>query len=204
MKGNIENKANLITKWLGVLFCIHIVSIINSAVNFLPFIPAAVTTWISRGIMVAMFICMFQLVPVNDRYRKAAVYRGVMLACTLITTILFRSTLLMLTLLMLVSMVYSILAVYQEYSAHAELVAEKDPKLSRSWRSLFKWGILAAVLLSFGSTVTAIVLAILEQEMGAARISGIVNGLLRVPQLMIDVVYLLYLRKMLDIFRRER
>lgn len=61
MNENMENRSELLVKWLRVLMYIAIVSLVNSAMNFLPFVPAEVTTWISRGIMVAVVVCMFQL-----------------------------------------------------------------------------------------------------------------------------------------------
>ena len=71
MNENMENRSELLVKWLRVLMYIAIVSLVNSVVNFLPFVPAAVTTWVSRGIMVAVVVCMFQLTPANERYKKA-------------------------------------------------------------------------------------------------------------------------------------
>ena len=85
MNENMENRSELLVKWLRVLMYIAIVSLANSIVNFLPFVPAAVTTWISRGIMAAVVVCMFRLTPANERYKKAGIMRAVMLVCTLIT-----------------------------------------------------------------------------------------------------------------------
>ena len=60
MNENMEFQSDLLTKWLRVLMYIAIVSIVNSVISILPIIPASVTTWISRGIMVAMVVCMFR------------------------------------------------------------------------------------------------------------------------------------------------
>lgn len=196
MSENMKSWHNMINKWLQVLIYISIVSLINSVLNFLPFVPAAVTTWISRGIMVAMVICMFQLAPVNARYKKAGIMRSVMLGCTLITAFLWASSI-----LTLAASILSILAVYQEYSAHSELIADKDLKLSRKWHSLFNWGILAAVLVSFGSIVAVLIVSMLETD--AVRTSAIIVGGLSIPQLVIDVVYLLYLKKMTGYFQNK-
>lgn len=196
MNENKESKFESINKWLRVLICIAAISLINSAVNFLPFVPTSVTTWISRGIMAAMVICMFQFATVNARYQKAGIFRAVMLGCTLITAFLYESSI-----LTLVASILSVLAVYQEYSAHSELVAEKNPKLSRKWHSLFNWSILAAVLIGFGSVVAVLIVVMLEMD--AAGTASIIVGVLSVPQFVINVVYLLYLKKMIQIFRSE-
>lgn len=47
MNEQIEYKAEYIIKWLRCLTYIAIVSIVNSFTNFLSFMPAALSTWIS-------------------------------------------------------------------------------------------------------------------------------------------------------------
>ena len=193
MNDNMEKRSELLVKWLRVLMYIAIVSLVNSVVNFLPFVTAAVTTWISRGIMVAMVVCMLQLASVNERYKKAGIIRAVMLVCMLVTAFLFVSSI-----LTLAASILSIIAVYQEYNAHSELVAEKDAKLSGKWHSLFTWGIIAAVLVGFGSTVTALIVAMLEMD--AVRLTSIIVGILSIPQMILDIVYLMYIKRMIVLF----
>lgn len=195
MNDNMKCRSELPAKWLRALMYVAIVSLINSVISYLPIIPASVTTWISRGIMVAVVVCMFRLAPVNERYKKAAILRAAMLACTLITAYLFGSAI-----LTFAASILSIIAVYQEYSAHSELVADQDPKLSRNWHSLFTWSIIAAVLLSFGASVVAVILVMEDLDVSASLVSGIAIGLLSIPQCIIDIVYILYLKKMIAIF----
>lgn len=187
-----ENK-ELLTKWLQALMYIAMISLINSVVDYLPFVPADATLWISRGIMLSMVIATFQLAPVNQRYRTAAIMRVVMLGCALFTSFVVGSTL-----LSLAASIVSIISVYQEYSAHSELVADKDPKLSRQWHSLFNWSILAAVLVSFGSVV--VVLLVTMSAMDTGIVTDLIVLLLGIPQLVIQVVYMIYLKKMVTIF----
>ena len=89
MNENMENRFDLLVKWLRALMYIAIVNLVNSVVNFLPFGPAGVTTRISRGIMVGVVVCMFQLAPANERYKKAGIMRAIMLVCTLITAFVY-------------------------------------------------------------------------------------------------------------------
>jgi len=184
--------------WLPVLMYCALASLINSVISYFPLIPASLTTWISRGIMLAVTICMFQLVPVHDRYRKAGIFRAIMLACNLITSFLVGSMILTLT-----ASIASIIAVYQEYSAHAEVISDKDSKLGRAWHSLFIWSILAAVLLSFGATIVAVILVMTKLDGGASRISAIAIGLLSIPQCVIEILYIRYIKKMLTLFSDE-
>jgi len=192
MNEYMEVKYDLITKWLHVLMYIAIASLINSIINFLPFVPAAVTTWISRGILVVMVVCMYKLSTINERYRKAWIMRASMLVCTLITAILFVSSF-----LTLAASILSIIAVYQEYNAHSELIADKDSKLSRKWHSLFTWSLIAGILVGFGSTVTVLILTMLETDV--VRLTAIIVGILSVPQMILDLVYMLYIKKMISI-----
>lgn len=195
MNENMEINNAKIRVWLPALMYIAIASLVNSVMTYFPFIPASLSTWISRGIMLAVIVCMFQLAPVNVRYKKAGIFRAVMLGCSLVTSFLFGSVI-----LTLAASIVSIIAVYQEYNAHSEVIAGMDAKLSRRWHSLFNWSILAAVLLSFGTSIVAVILVLTDMEGGASRISSIAIGLLSIPQCIIEVLYILYIRKMIAIF----
>ena len=196
MNENMENRLELLVKWLRVLMYIAFVSLVNSVVNFLPFVPAAVTTWISRGIMVVVVICMFQLASANARYKKAGIMRAIMLVCTLITALAYASSI-----LNLVASILSIIAVYQEYNAHSELIADKDSKLSGKWHSLFTWGLIAGILVGFGSTVTVLILTLMGSDV--VRLTAIIVGVLSIPQMILDLVYMLYLKKMVAILENS-
>lgn len=196
MNENRNFDPGMLTKWLRVLMYISVVSLINAAANFVPFIPAALTTWISRGVTIAMVICMFQLAPVNARYRKAGILRAVMLICTLITAFVHASSILTFT-----ASILSIVAVYQEYNAHSELVSDQDAKLAGKWHSLFNWSILAGVLVGFGSVLGALIVAAFEMDV--VRVTALVIGLLGIPLMILDFVYILYIRKMIAIFENS-
>lgn len=196
MNENMENRSELKVQWLHILMYVAIVSLINSIVSILPFVPAAVTTWISRGIMVAVVVCMFQLAPANERYKKAGIMRAIMLACTLITAFVYASAI-----LNLAASILSIIAVYQEYNAHSELIADKDSKLSGKWHSLFTWGLIAGILVGFGSTITVLILTMLQSDV--VRLTAIIVGILSIPQMILDLVYMLYLKKMVSIFENS-
>ena len=196
MNENRNFDPGMLTKWLRVLMYIAVVSLINAAANFVPFIPAALTTWISRGVTIAMVICMFQLAPVNARYRKAGILRAVMLICTLITAFVHASSILTFT-----ASILSIVAVYQEYNAHSELVSDQDAKLAGKWHSLFNWSILAGVLVGFGSVLGALIVAAFEMDV--VRVTALVIGLLGIPLMILDFVYILYIRKMIAIFENS-
>ena len=132
------------------------------------------------------------------RNTRQILYGYFLLGCALFTAFISGSTILTLT-----ASIVSIIAVYQEYSAHSELVADKDAKLSGRWHSLFTWSILAAVLLSFGATAVAVILVLADMEGSASRISAITIALLSIPQCVIDIVYITYIKKMIALFRES-
>ena len=181
-----------IIKWLRVLMYIAITSLVNSLANYIPFVPADVTTWISRAIMVAMILCMFQLAPVNRRYKTAAILRAIWLGTLLVGTMLHIPATLVLG-----TSILSVIAVYQEYHGHSEVIEELDTDLSRKWNSLFIWSFMAPLLLSLGSSLAMVTATFMNLDV--AKITAITTGIMRVPQYIIDVVYLLYLKKMIGI-----
>lgn len=183
-------------KWFQLLRIIGFTSLANSALSAIPAVPAAMTTWISRGIILVMIYTMLQMAQLHERYQKAGVFRIGMLACLILFRIVSSGTL-----LTLAASVLSILAVYQEYSAHSALAARFDADLSRKWHSLFNWGILASILVSFGYFIAVLVLTVSGMDM--VRTAGIVVGILQIPQLVIDVLYLFYLKKMLTHFQED-
>ena len=197
MNENMENRFEVPVKWLRVLMYIAIASLINSVINNLPFVPSTVTTWISRGIMVAMIVCMFQLAHANERYQKVGIMRAVMLVCTLITAFVKGTSI-----LTLAASILSIIAVYQEYNAHSELIADKDSRLSGKWHSLFGWSLVAAVLVGFGSTVTVLILSLMGMD--TVRLTAIIIGILSIPQMILDVVYMMYIKKMISAFEEGK
>lgn len=188
MNENVENSAVQPEKWLRMLMYIAIATLVNTAISFLPVVPAVLTSWIARGIMVAMIVCMFRLAPVNARYRKAGIMRTVILACTLITSFISGTSL-----LNVAASILSIVAGYQEYSAHSELIADKDAKLSGKWHSLFNWSIATGLLLGFGTAVAVLLLTLMEMDV--VGVTALVVGILSVPQMILNLVYVVYIKK---------
>ncbi len=197
MNEQIESNASLAAKWFPVLIYAAIASIANTALNLLPFVPSVLTTWISRGILVVVMVCMFALAPLNKRYKRSAIARLILLAYYLAASIFqigSAST-------ALAASLFPLFATYSEYCAHSELIAQKDIQLSRKWHSLFNWSLLVSLLVGFGSVMGTLILVMLE--MNAAQITAGILTVLSIPQLVIDVVYVLYLKKMLSTLKDD-
>ena len=150
-------ESNDMQKWLRVLMYTMIVSIVNSVLNYLPFIPAVVTTWVSRGITVVMVLSMFQLASASPRYREAGILRLVAFVSTLLATIPIVGPV-----LVFAASILTVIAVYQEYHAHGEVITDKDSVLAKKWNRLFVWELIADVLVAVVSAVVTVVLMMLQ------------------------------------------
>lgn len=182
-------------KWLRILFYIHLALLAASVLSWLP-MPDQWIAWIQRILVIATALCLFRLSSVNDHYRKAALFRIIYIGGLLITALLFSSTA-----ITLAASVCSIIAVYHEYSAHSDLITQQDPRLSRKWHSLFNWSIAAAILVSFGSLVISMISVLIGMDITAAV--TVVMVILSIPQFAVDVFYLIYLNRMLQLLRKE-
>ena len=190
-----ENRIDLV-KWLRVLIYIVIARIINTLVGIPVFVPTAVTAWISRILMAGMIFTMFKLAPANDRYKKAGMQLAVVLVLTIATVLLNTGAV-----LTLIAGILSIVAQYQEYRGHSELIEEKDHELSGKWTSLFMWSIAVGLILGFVSTAAGVLAAIsgLDTEKAAVMIAAV----LLIPEYIFDAFYILYLKKMTAIFTED-
>ena len=178
-------------KWLRYLFYVHIAGIIVSLTTWL--FEGNLAVWLGRAVTLGVVICMYQLSPLNDRYKKSFIFRGVMLILTLITFLLYSSVF-----LTLAASVLSLLATYQEYKAHSELVAAKDAGLSRNWSSLFIWEILVSVATT-ALTMTATLILVLG-EIGTSAVVATITAIMKLVSLVLGVLYLVYLHRTRKLF----
>lgn len=186
-----------IAKWLRVIMYVAIATLVNTLVGGLPFIPDGFTAWISRGITVVMVVSMIKLAPTNDRYKKAGILRAVMLVFAIAMEVFDIPAMLILAVSIL-----SIVADYQEYHGHSDLIEDRDHKLSGKWTSLFMWSILSGVIVGFTSTAAVMLVAL--AEMDTMKATTVVAAILSIPQYIIEILYILYLKKMVTLFQVER
>ena len=191
-----ENRIDL-AKWLRILIYIAIARIINTLVGIPAFIPTAFTAWISRILMAGMVFAMFKLSPSNDRYKKTGIQLAVVLVLT-IATELFNTG----AVLTLIAGILSIVAEYQEYHGHSELIEEKDHQLSRKWTSLFMWSIVVGLVLGFASTAAGVFAALAGVD--TEKVAVMIAVALMIPEYIIDIFYILYLKKMISLFEEDK
>lgn len=180
-------------KWLRALIYIAIARIINTLVGIPAFIPTAFTAWISRILMAGMVFTMFKLAPANDRYKKTGILLALVLILTIATELLNTGAV-----LTLIAGILSIVAVYQEYHGHAELIEEKDHQLSGKWTSLFMWTIVVGLILGFASTAAGVAAAMAGVDTDKAVV--IISAIVMIPEYIIDILYIFYLKKMVTLF----
>ena len=191
-----ENRIDFV-KWLRVLIYIAIARIINTLVGIPAFIPTALTAWISRILMAGMVFAMFKLSPANDRYKKTGIQLAVVLVLT-IATELFNTG----AVLTLIAGILSIVAEYQEYHGHSELIEEKDHQLSGKWTSLFMWSIVIGLILGFASTAAGVLAAVAGVDTETAAL--VIAAVMMIPEYIIDIFYILYLKKMIALFEEDK
>lgn len=182
-----------IGKWLRVLFYVHLAAAVLSVVadlsdwDFL---------WIRRGLTALSILALLRLAGADPRYRKAGIYRAVTLGCTLITSLLF-SSLLLLT----AGSLFSLMATYQEYTAHGELIGEADAPLAYKWNSLFVWSIGVGIVSSLASVVIALLASMAGYSIPV--LTNVVIGIITAAELALEAVYLWYLHRTLRMFQEE-
>ena len=187
-----ENRIDF-TKWLRVLMYIAMAGIVNTLVGIPAFIPTVITSWISRILMAVMVFAMFKLAPANDRYKKAGIQRAIVLALTIAADLMHTGAI-----LTLIAGTLAIVADYQEYHGHSELIEENDHQLSGKWTSLFMWSSVVGLLLGFTSTAAGMFAAMAGIDTMKATI--MIAAILAIPQYVIEIIYILYLKKMVTIF----
>lgn len=178
-------------KWLTYLFYVHLAGIVVSLFSLLP-VGGNLAVWFSRAVALAAVICLFRLAPGYPRYRKAACFRAAMLVFSLIHAVFSLRTP-----LVLVSSVCSILALYQEYCGHGELVWDSDAGLARNWKRLFFWQVLCSLVISLATTVVSVILALLlnSGENVPATAAIVVQAAAKGTSLVLEAVYLVYLKR---------
>lgn len=183
-------------KWLCNLVYIHIAGLAVSVVAAISGL-GDITAWLGRIVQVGMIWCLFQLQPVNPRYRKAAILLAVTQLCGLAGTLISMGG----TVLSFAASICAIIANYQEYNGHSELTDGLDPKLSRQWNSLFLWSIGVGMLGGFASMVTVAIgaLAGMDSEM---LVSVAVAAIL-VVEVAFEAVYLRCLNRTLRLLDQK-
>ena len=191
VRGMTNNKELFLT-WTKNLYQLRWVALVGTLIASLPFVGAWFG-WVNTLISVVILFVIYKLSPVNDRYRKAAIFMGI----SIVLGVLVKTEIL--NMLSFVASICSLIAVYQEYCGHAEMMTGIDEKLSRSWHTLFNWNIIGGILIgAFGSITT--VLAGVALVLDANIIAGIVLGIVLGFEVIIQIFYLRFLKRTREVY----
>ena len=182
----------LIAKWYQFLLILSAGNLLLSLAGFLP-IDANMITWARYVVFLFSAYCLLQLRIVSVRYRKAAIFKGLVVLCSLLNAMMAAS-------LTLAVSAISILATYLEYVAHAKAIQKTDAELSRKWYRLFNIGL----LVSAGSVLVSMVAAAMLSASGdSAGLFALISYLVIAAELALQVFYLLLLNRTKKCFLEE-
>lgn len=204
MDTEFESHRQLLVKWLGILLWVQIVGLVASALSSVPNF-GALATWFGYGVTAGAAVCLFQMTSTDTQYLKAAFFLIATLGCRLINLLLGDLIALLQipnsvgSIITFVASICSIVAVYQEYTAHAGLVAEQDDKLSDNWKRLFGLQMLVAVVKVIGLNTATMLTVFLSVDTLVLR--SVVTAVLEAAQTVLNVLYLVYLHRTWKLFQ---
>ena len=186
----MTNNKELFMKWIQILFYVQCAVLVITLIAKLPFVGSWFS-WVIRLTTIATIFVLYKLSPLNTRYLKASIFMGV----TILTTIFLKG----LGVLAIVGMICSIIATYQEFMGHSEMMKEADAKLSKNWNSLFNWELWGGFLIG-GITVPIVVAIVLAGPSNVELATGITQIFTDGFSIILNIVYLVLLKRMLTVY----
>lgn len=184
----MTNNKELFLKGTKNLFYIHIATLIGSILIELPLIGSWFG-WINIIINIGIVFILFKLAPVNERYRKAALFMAIAVGAAILTKLLD------IGILSFVGSICSLIAIYQEYKGHSEMMKGIDNKLADKWHGLFYLQVFGGFLLGLLSTPIIIAIGI-ASVIDTNLLAGIFVVLILGFDIIIEILYLLYMKRM--------
>lgn len=177
----MNEQKEVIIKWIRVLLVCQISTVVTTALTIFAAVNA-IAGWVARVVSIAAIVALFNLAPVHERYRKAAILNAVALAGGIVTGLL------QMEVFGLVLSICAIVATYHELNAHSELTESMDEQLSKRWHSLFWYEVIAGLFAGLFSTVAVVVAAfagidqdtIVSMAVTAAAVVSVIVALVRV------------------------
>lgn len=179
--------------WLKGLLWLHFASITASILRALLVRDTAIF-WLQQLIVLGVILCLFSLRPLNEGYRKAAIFRAGMLACNLLSAL---PGLPLGTLLTLAASVLSVLSVYHEFRSHAALVRDWDKRLAVKWKKLFIWAIVLP-LISFAATLVIALMGVLVPA-ALGPMSALLVWIVLILEILLEMLYINNLRQTINL-----
>jgi hypothetical protein len=184
------NENSNTVKWLRYLMYVGIAATVIALLSI--FLPNGLTRWIGLAVSGVTAYLLFMLTGSNARYKKSAIFYGVSLGITVLG----------IQLLGLVGDICAIVAQYQEYHAHGELIEEQDPTLAGKWGSLFWLQVALSVIVALLGAVIATAL-IMAANLEEAVVTLIITVIVAVLTLALKALYLSYLNRTIKLLEKE-
>lgn len=187
----MTSKKALFLKWIKNLYYIHCAILAGIIVGALPFIGKGVS-WINTILSIGAIYCLYQLMPISERYHKAVLYMGISIVLGLLTKIVDVG------LFSFAGSICSLVGLYQEFKGHSELLLMIDGRLSKKWQTLFNWNIFGSIVVVLLGTpvLVAAAIAFLLDEM---VISVLTIILVLGYEVILKIFYLRYLKRTHDV-----
>ena len=181
---------NNTTQHLRYLLYVGIAAMVNSLLG--TFLPGKLSAWIGYAISAAVLYLFFRLITSNARYKTALIFSGAALIINLLG----------IQALGLAGSICAIVAQYQEYYAHSELVRAWDPKLADKWSSLF-WLQFGVEVITVLLTAVFVGVLVAAGNLDAAVVTALVTIVAAILTLVMKVLYLVYLKKTIRLLEQD-
>ncbi len=203
-----KNRDTLISR-LTLLLYLQIAGLICSLLTYIP-LGSTLLQWLQRICNAGSIVCLFMVAFAGRRYLTAAIFGSAQFALALCQDgIALWSRMMLLqgvlsveemlkhnnfgAALNLIAGIAGTIYIYQLYRAHAELVKELDASLSRKWKRLFGWELLAGILISVASMIFATIYVGMGGNM--PLLSSAFYTLIYIPSHIVTLISILYLKR---------
>lgn len=197
-----EANAAILSTWLKALLLLCTVRLVVWLIDYLP-LKLTWLPWAEPVLSTLGILYLFQLGRANRRYRKSAIFRTVLLCYGLYARISvffppsyhlalsnFQYSALLTGLLLPVLAILSLLAVYQEYHAHADVTKALDPRLSGKWHALCNWYLGGQVLIFFVSMAVTLLVVSGYLDISMSSVATAVSGIVTFVLQLVSILYL--------------
>lgn len=177
-----------VSKRLGILFWIYVVSMALSLLGVLPAM-AEMMPWLGAGMRIASAIVLFSLAQAGGCYRLAGILGGIAAAGNLLLTLIGSAG----GVLAMALNICALVGLYNEYKGHAELIQEQEDTLARRWTKLFVWNIVLSLVSMLLAINVSVLGAAAGMSVGTMTMLGV--AMAAIPAMVVDVLYLVYLNR---------
>lgn len=173
---------NETAKWLQYLMYVGVAALVNTILG--SFGLGGLTSWISLAVTVATVCLLLALGRSNPRYRTAAIFSALPLISRFFSN----------PVVVLAVIACGLIAQYQEYHAHGELVEALDSKLSEQWNGLFAMQFCVSIATALLTGLLTVIFTMTET---------VITTITTLIVMALDVLYLVYLKRTIQTLKQE-